>query len=110
MIRTDKDHQWASTQMAVHDEPWARETPDDTMIPRKRSATPAKWPLEDRSSDQGRGIEAAHAAIDWDDDKMTTAQAIAWWMPAIVPFAGIVALALVAVYFDQVSAWLLGWL
>jgi hypothetical protein len=31
-------------------------------------------------------------------------------MPAIVPFAGIVALALVAVYFDQVSAWVRGWL
>jgi hypothetical protein len=100
MIRTDKDHQWASTQMAIQDA-----TP----------STPAKWPLEESRKPtgldyQGRHPEAAHAAIDWDDDKMTTAQAIAWWMPAIVPFAGIVALALVALYFDEVSAWLLGWL
>jgi hypothetical protein len=100
MIRTDKDHQWASTQMAIQDA-----TP----------TTPAKWPLEEGRKQtgldyQGRNPEAAHAAIDWDDTPMTTAQALAWWMPAIVPFAGIVALALVALYFDEVSAWLLGWL
>lgn len=69
----------------------------------------ARWRYEPSISTDEE-IEAAHAAIDWDDDKMTTAQALAWWMPAIVPFAGIVALALVALYFDEVSAWLLGWL
>jgi hypothetical protein len=101
MIRTDKDHQWASTQMAIQD---------------ATSSTPAKWALEEGRKQtgldyQGRYPEAAHAASEIDEwTPMTTAQALAWWMPAIVPFAGIVALALGAVYFDQVSAWLLGWL
>ena len=64
MIRTDKAHQWASTQMAMHEvEPYGRETPDDTMLPRKNRLPVAKWPLEDN-----RYPEAAHSAIDWDDD------------------------------------------
>jgi hypothetical protein len=68
-----------------------------------------RWPYEPQvmTDDQ---LEAAHAASDLDDYSMTTAQAIAWWLPVIVPFAGIVALALVAVYFDQVSALVQGWL
>ena len=101
MIRTDKMHQWASTQMAAHDiEPWARETPDDTMLPRKT----AKWPLED-----GRYPEAGHAAIDWDDepgDKMTLRQALVWWWPAIAPALGLVMLGLAAVYWSEIAAFL----
>ena len=59
MIRTDQDHQWASTQMAIHEA-----TP----------TTPAKWPLEEGRKQngldyQGRFPEAAHAAIDWDDNE-----------------------------------------
>ncbi len=53
MIRTDHMHQWAPTQMS---------TPEQ-----------AKWPLEDGRKQngldyQGRYPEAAHAAIDWDDN------------------------------------------
>jgi hypothetical protein len=104
MIRIDKDHQWASTQMAIHDEPYSRETPDDTMLPRKRAATPAKWPLEDRSSDQGRGIEAAHAAIDWDDDKrpIPGSGPVLWLVWGVVTVLGV----LVALPFFARMGWL----
>lgn len=55
MIRTDKMHQWASTQMAAHE------------------PEPHKWPLEEGRKQngldyQGRYPEAAHSAIDWDDE------------------------------------------
>lgn len=93
MIRTDKLHQWAPTQMAVHDaEPHNR----------------ARWRYEPSISTEEE-IESAHAAIDWDDDpgvKMTLPQAFVWWWPAISPALGLVLLWLVPVYWSEIAAFL----
>ena len=93
MIRTDREHQWASTQMAIYEpEPHNR----------------ARWRYEPSTSTEEK-IEAAHAAIDWDDepgDKMTLRQALVWWWPAIAPALGLVMLGLAAVYWSEIAAFL----
>ena len=85
MIRTDKAHQWASTQMAVH------------------NTEPAKWPLEEGRKHSGldyqsRFPEDEHPPERWDDRSMTFVEVIMWWVAAIKLAAYVVALCLAAYF------------
>lgn len=59
---------------------------------------------------QGR-IEPAHAASEYDDHPCAAvASTWVWWLPLAIPAVGIGALALVAVYWDDLQSVLRGWL
>ena len=93
MIRTDKMHQWASTQMAAHE------------------PEPHKWPLEEGRKRtgldyQGRYPEDEHPPHPWDDRSMTFIEIVMWWWPAISPALGLVMLGLAAVYWSEIAAFL----
>lgn len=51
---------------------------------------------------RGHHPEAAHAEISWDDDPNTAPDdwrsVIAWWLPVMVPFLGVISLAAAAIY------------